>query len=294
MEDLNHFYSQLAKTPPSVSPKVDVSISNNPIMNRDVLKTKLLDLDSIMDYDLTNLIKTCIDQICSDILNQDNFYITLIQNHKFLDSFTKAISSIPIDNTRRLCVNKLTYDYLTLADKGDEYVKHKFVNLCAMINKVAINRLIDLGIDKSTAINMAMSRYSSMSEVVNVKRLNFVICNKDTEIMTEQMIIYIYEKLFNRITPLFEGAMFEYYTDEEADTLGDSFMTIYSAVSLAVLTILNNMTSIDIKKVLTGYSGKWFFEGKPMVRFSLHALSGDFDRINAVVDSLTKGNIYLP
>lgn len=294
MEDLNHFYSQLAKTPPSVSPKVDVSISNNPIMNRDVLKTKLLDLDSIMDYDLTNLIKTCIDQICSDILNQDNFYITLIQNHKFLDSFTKAISSIPIDNTRRLCVNKLTYDYLTLADKGDEYVKHKFVNLCAMINKVAINRLIDLGIDKSTAINMAMSRYSSMSEVVNVKRLNFVICNKDPEIMTEQMIIYIYEKLFNRITPLFEGAMFEYYTDEEADTLGDSFMTIYSAVSLAVLTILNNMTSIDIKKVLTGYSGKWFFEGKPMVRFSLHALSGDFDRINAVVDSLTKGNIYLP
>ncbi len=294
MEDLNHFYSQLAKTPPSVSPKVDVSISNNPIMNRDVLKTKLLDLDSIMDYDLTNLIKTCIDQICSDILNQDNFYITLIQNHKFLDSFTKAISSIPIDNTRRLCVNKLTYDYLTLADKGDEYVKHKFVNLCAMINKVAINRLIDLGIDKSTAINMAMSRYSSMSEVVNVKRLNFVICNKDPEIMTEQMIIYIYEKLFNRITPLFEGAMFEYYTDEEADTLGDSFMTIYSAVSLAVLTILNNMTSIDIKKVLTGYSGKWFFEGKPMVRFSLHALSGDFDRINAVVDSLSKGNIYLP
>lgn len=294
MEDLNHFYSQLAKTPPNVSPKVDVSISNNPIMNRDVLKTKLLDLDSIMDYDLTNLIKTCIDQICSDILNQDNFYITLIQNHKFLDSFTKAISSIPIDNTRRLCVNKLTYDYLTLADKGDEYVKHKFVNLCAMINKVAINRLIDLGIDKSTAINMAMSRYSSMSEVVNVKRLNFVICNKDPEIMTEQMIIYIYEKLFNRITPLFEGAMFEYYTDEEADTLGDSFMTIYSAVSLAVLTILNNMTSIDIKKVLTGYSGKWFFEGKPMVRFSLHALSGDFDRINAVVDSLSKGNIYLP
>lgn len=294
MEDLNHFYSQLAKTPPRVSPNVDVSISNNPIMNRDVLKTKLLDLDSIMDYDLTNLIKTCIDQICSDILNQDNFYITLIQNHKFLDSFTKAISSIPIDNTRRLCVNKLTYDYLTLADKGDEYVKHKFVNLCAMINKVAINRLIDLGIDKSTAINMAMSRYSSMSEVVNVKRLNFVICNKDPEIMTEQMIIYIYEKLFNRITPLFEGAMFEYYTDEEADTLGDSFMTIYSAVSLAVLTILNNMTSIDIKKVLIGYSGKWFFEGKPMVRFSLHALSGDFDRINAVVDSLSKENTYLP
>ena len=294
MEDLNHFYSQLSKTPPRVSPTVDVSISNNPIMNRDVLKTKLLDLDSIMDYDLTNLIKTCIDQICSDILNQDNFYITLIQNHKFLDSFTKAISSIPIDNTRRLCVNKLTYDYLTLADKGDEYVKHRFVNLCAMINKVAIDRLIDLGIDKSTAINMAMSRYSSMSEIVNVKRLNFVICNKDPEIMTEQMIIYIYEKLFNRITPLFEGAMFEYYTDEEADTLGDSFMTIYSAVSLAVLTILNNMTSIDIKKVLIGYSGKWFFEGKPMVRFSLHALSGDFDRINAVVDSLSKENVYLP
>jgi hypothetical protein len=294
MEDLNHFYSQLSKTPPRVSPTVDVSISNNPIMNRDVLKTKLLDLDSIMDYDLTNLIKTCIDQICSDILNQDNFYITLIQNHKFLDSFTKAISSIPIDNTRRLCVNKLTYDYLTLADKGDEYVKHRFVNLCAMINKVAIDRLIDLGIDMSTAVNMAMSRYSSMSEIVNVKRLNFVICNKDPEIMTEQMIIYIYEKLFNRITPLFEGAMFEYYTDEEADTLGDSFMTIYSAVSLAVLTILNNMTSIDIKKVLIGYSGKWFFEGKPMVRFSLHALSGDFDRINAVVDSLSKENVYLP
>lgn len=294
MINLNDFYAQALQTPRPVPTPVDVNLSQDVYLNKDLLKQKLLNLDSIPDYELSNLIRTCIDQICSDIMSQDDFYINLIQNHKFLDAFVKVMSSIPIDNQKRLCCNKLTYDYLTLADKGDEYVKHRFLNLSRVINSTAITRLKDLGLDVDTACNMALSRYSSITEEVNVKRLNFVICNKDPEIMTEQMIIYIYERLFDRITPLFEGSMFEWYDNKEADELGEGFMMIYSAISLAVLTILNNMTSIDIRRVLIGYSGKWFFNGKPPVRFSMHALSGDFARINAIVESLAGEGVYLP
>lgn len=294
MNTLDDFYRQVLQTPRYESPKIDIEVSKDVFLNRDLLKQKLLDLDSLKDYELTNLIRTCIDQICSDVMSQDDFYINLIQNHKFLDAFIKVMVSIPIDNHKRLCCNKLTYDYLTLADKGDEYVKHRFLNLSKVINSAAITRLKDLGLDLDTSCNMALSRYSSITEEVNVKRLNFVICNKDPEIMTEQMIIYIYERLFDRATPLFEGAMFEWYNSKEIDELGESFMIIYSAISLAVLTILNNMTSIDIRRILIGYSGKWFFNGKPPVRFSLHALSGDFARVNAVTESLASEGVYLP
>lgn len=294
MGNLNNFYRKVLETPIVVPQQAEVNVMDNPVLNRDVLKEKLYSIDTIADYDLVNLIKTCVDQICSDILKQDIFYINLIQNHKFLDAYVKVMSSIPIDDTRRLCCNKLTYDYLTLADRGDEYIKRKFLDLSKVTNEKAISRLLDLGIDPTTATNMAMSRYSSITEDVNVKRLNFVICNKDPEIMTEQMIIYIYEKLFNRVTPLFEGAMFEWYTNEEAEELGESFMTIYSAISLAVLTILNNMTSMDIRRVLMGYSKNWMYKRKPPVRFSVHALSGDFARINAVVEALSIENVYLP
>lgn len=293
-DDLKAFYKQVLETKPEPKEVVDVSIMKNPLLNRDLLKIRLSKIDELREIDVTDLLRICIDQLCNDILNQDKFYLNLIQHHKFIDCFIKVLSIMPIDETKRLCANKLAYDYLTLADKGDIYIKQKLLVLSQIVNKNTISKLISLGLDKETSCNIAMVRHSSSTEEVNAKRLHFVLCNKSSEVMTEQMIVYIYETLFRRITPIFEAAMFEFYDDSQMDSFGDEFMTVYSAISLAVLTILNNMTLQDIRQVLAAYSKRWFYSDRPPVRFSLKCINGEYSRINYIVEQLSAEGIYIP
>lgn len=292
--DLKEFYKQVLETPPEEKEVVEVSVMQNPLLNRDVLKIRLSKIEELKEVEVVDLLRICIDQLCNDILNQDQFYLNLIHHHKFIDCFIKVLSIIPIDETKRLCSNKLAYDYLTLADKGDIYVKQKLLVLSQIVNKNTILKLKSLGLDHETSCNIAMVRHSSSREEVNAKRLHFVLCNKSSKVMTEQMIIYIYETLFRRITPIFEAAMFEVYDDNQIDSFGDEFMTIYSAISLSILTIINNMTLDDIRTILTAYSKRWFYSDRPPVRFSLKCISGDYNRINYMVELLGAEGIYIP
>ena len=127
-----------------------------------------------------------------------------------------------------------------------------------------------------------------------MKRLNFVICSKDPNVMTEQNIVWIYEKLFDQVSNLFYGIMFEVYTPQQIEDFGESFMEIYGAISLAVLDIINNMTSDAMKRVLAGYYEEWEYMNKPSVRFSLRSLSGDYSHITRVVEYLDSVGKYLP
>ena len=54
------------------------------------------------------------------------------------------------------------------------------------------------------------------------------------------------------------------------------------------------MTSDNIRKVLIGYESEWQYEGKPPVRFSLHALSNDYSRISRVVEYLNSTGRLIP
>ena len=112
--------------------------------------------------------------------------------------------------------------------------------------------------------------------------------------MTEQMIVWIYEKLFDRISPLFYGIMFEVYSSQEEQDFGENFMEIYGTVSLACLDILNNMTSENISAVINRYIKDWEYNGKPRVRFSLRSLSGDYSRISRVVENIVANGSYVP
>lgn len=290
------FINRVCQEPLKEKIMVDVNIADNPIVNKEVFYNNLYNVDNIPDYELYNIIKGSIDVIISDITNHyDSKYIQAFINVKFLTCFIKVMSSIPITYERRLCCNKLAYDYLTYkTDDPNEAIKQLFLNLSKVVNKIIIIQLYAIGLDEKISANLALVRYSSTNEVVNVKRLNFAIESMPIEIMTEQTIIYIYEKLFDRAGSIFDGTMFEVYTEEEEDLYGDEFMEIYSTISLAVLTILNNMPSQDIRAIISKYIKTYKFNNCPKTRFSLRALSSEFSRVSDIVEELRRSGVYVP
>ena len=110
-----------------------------------------------------------------------------------------------------------------------------------------------------------------------------------------QMIIYIFEKLFDHIGELFTTTMLEYYVTVEGMDNDSDFMETMSSIYSAILTIVNNMSMADIRQLIELYYKDWVYAGRPRVKVSLRTLSADYGRITQVVDMLEKQyQIYIP
>lgn len=288
-QPLNGFFEKAINTVPKIN-KVEPDFNS---FNQSAFKNSLNGILNMDEHHIAVLVKNNIDEISEDILSGTISYIHIFSNHNFINGFIRAIGSIPINYKIRLACNKLAYDYFTSTNAVPE-IKQKYLHISRVVNRLEINQLMSLGIDENTACNLALCRYSSPNDRTNVKRLNFTLYHKDPNVMNEQMIVWIYEKLFDRISPLFYGTMFEVYSSQQEEDFGENFMEIYGTVGLACLDILNNMPSDKIRKVLDGYIDDWEFRGRPTVRFSLRSLSGDYSRITRVVESIMVNGKYVP
>ena len=242
---------------------------------------------------LINIIKSNIGTISNDILENETKYSNMLRDIRFIVPFIKAIRSVPLEYSTRLMCNKIAYDYFT-SENPDTMIKQQYLDMSNIINNNYIEKLKSIGLDQNTACNLALCRFSSKNEITNVKRLNFSIYFRDPCIMDEQKIVWIYEKLFDSITDLFLGTMFEVYDESEEDDFGDSFIEIYGSVSNAVLIILNNMSEDKIELVLAKYSKMWIEKGKPKTRFNLRSISNDYSKVLNIVEDMNKNNLMVP
>ncbi len=284
---------------PYVKPKyVNVNILQNPVFNLQVLKDMLMNINNLTDQQLYNLVMGSYDNILSDIFinsspDLQQQYLNIFIHPRFLTILNQVMYKVQLSYDNRIYCNKIIYDYLTIGN-GDQYTKDLLLALAKTVNRDIIPSLIGLGLSEDLATTLAISRFSSKKELVNIKRLNFVICTSSPEIMTEQMIVYIYEKLISNFTFLFEGTMFDLC---DYNTVTEDFAEIYSMISLAILTILNNMPSDKIRAVLVAYTGDYnsIMNTNHCVRFSMQSLSMDYYRIIQVIEYLrTIENIYVP
>lgn len=275
---------------------IKIDMTKNPLVNRTFFKDYINDIDNIQPVDLYNLIKETHKSILSDIMtHNDTQYIDVFTNSRFLSTLIQVLGSVTLDYEERICCNKLAYDYFTVRN-NDPYIKELFYTLSKIVNRDLIPTLVAIGIPENTASQLVMARYSSNREITNVKRVNFIISMGSKEIMTEQNIVYIYETLFDRFSPLFIGTMIDVYNDEE-EWVTEDIMEIYSTISLVVLLILNNMPSDKIRKVLIAYAGDFYalYNTKPNAyRFSMNSLSADYSRITYVVEALKLEGTYVP
>ena len=258
--------------------------------SREAFEDTLKNIRNLSEHDMFNFIKSNIDFIDKGILDKDPAIVSMLVDIHFLKPYDMVVRSMPITGMRKLCVNKVWYDYFT-SDLNNIHVRNILFELSRFVNANEINQLKAIGLDEDTACNLASSRYSSINENINIKRVNFVICSKDPDIMTEQTIVWIYEKLFDRVGQLFTTTMLEYYVPAENDEV---FMENLSTIYLSILTIVNNLPTDSIFKVLKGYIMNWEYVGKPRVRMSLRSLSADFGRIAYAVEVLMGQGQFVP
>ena len=249
-------------------------------------------LDQLNDADCYNFIKGNMEYMAGRIINGEWKYPEVLLSQRFLGTYQRVLTSIPITNMIRVASNIICYEYIT--QRVNDGNLDKMLLMSRTVNYPYIQALVGIGLPDKIAAKLTLCRFSSLKESTNIRRLNFTMAKQDPDIMTCQMIVWIYEKLFDQAGELFEQTMFEYYSPEQELDLGNDFSEVYSTISLAILTIVNNMTMANIDRIIRNYIADWQYNGRPPVRFSLISLSGDYNRIQTIVEMIQKEGTYVP
>lgn len=274
---------------------VTIDFTKNLLMTPDMLREKFLHIDTMSDADLYNLFKQYFNEILDTIfINKDQYMISLFNNARFITVATQAMYSIEITDTQRKRCNKLAYDYLVKKEGvKDETVSDLLVSFSKVINKDVIPRLCGLGLSGNVSSMIALARYSSEKEIINVKRLNKVIMKQSAKIMTEQMIVDIYCILYKSALDLFEGVMYDVVSHQN---MNQNEKEIYGTISLAVLDIINELPLNFIEEVLRRFTdNKQMLYPDNGLRFNIESFSPqDYPRLLAIIDKLKAEHIYIP
>ena len=220
----------------------------------DTIVAKIRNIDNIDD----NHIKDIIKRQHSLILNYDLFLMdsetrkeaqTLFSNKRFLSNLLDIIGLLDISYHEKICLNKLAYDYYQ-NDIKDPEVSNLLFQLTTAVNGKDVVVLSGI-LGMSGAKTLAMIRNSSFKEEKCIHRVNTYIIKCGMNLST-QSIINIYCFLFDRFSTLFNYTMLESAPPELS--LTPSEMDNYNSISLAIIAILDSMTSNDILTVVRNYA----------------------------------------
>lgn len=274
-----------------------INIANNPNINGSLLDNIINNgtINNYSDQELFILLSNNLGKVLLNIFEKkDKKYIKMIISDRFLRVLIQVVNNIEIDYMNKIYLSKLCYDYINLDDKfKNATISNMIYKLAIITNKKHIPLLIGLGIPEDIACYIVLSRYSTDNEFKNINRMNFVIMTARYK-FTEQIIVYIYQYLFERVTMLFEATMLdvldtteEWYTKE----IGER----YSLITNAVLDILNSLPSDAIRRVLDDYVQLYHisYMGKK-TRCDLRCLSSDYERIRIIAEDMISKGIRLP
>lgn len=284
--------------------KKPIGKSNIEFKSSSDITISLCCVDTLQDHELYNIISKSYKSILRDIYKKDQLsYIDLFTRPRFITMLSKVLSITAIDREEQTHCNKLIYDFLTIKDdvkniSENEYkqLKDLMLNLAKVVNVTVTAGLKAIGLTDYLSTYIALTRYSSFDEKLNVTRLNLLILTQSPELMTEQTIINIYQTLFDGVSDLFKSTMFDVY-DENEEWIRDNpdIIEVYSNISNAVLLILESLPSAMIRQILISYHGDLtMWKVGKLTRFKLSAISsGDFPKTSNVIEILKDEGIYI-
>lgn len=248
-------------------------------------------LDNINEMDnntLVNIVSNNLYTLIDNMVESPNKeYIKAFNNERFISTLITCISGVNMMDKYLMYINKIAYDYINQkCNESNESMIKLYLELGKRVNIRLFSKLMGRGISENTAAYILISRFSSQDEMINTHRLNKTLMKSDPDFMTPQMIIYIYEDLFNNLTELFKHVMYDAYTKEQIFKVnGKHASEIYSNISLAIADILNGAPSQNIYTVIKSYGDDYSVLGGGNVRFNIRSLAVcDYSRILSMVD----------
>lgn len=212
---------------------------------------KITNIDSLNEDEIKNIIvrqhKMILDyDLFLSSTESRKYAQELFTNKRFLQIFLQVIGFLQLSKDEIICVNKLAYDYYIMINKDPE-VSDLLLQISYQINNVLVIKLSGkLGMNGSRVLSMIAN--SSFKEDKNIHRINTFLVKYGE--LSVQDIIDIYCILFERFSNLFIFSMLEY----KCNNMTNSQLKTFDNISLALLAILDSMTSEDIKKILYDYA----------------------------------------
>ena len=290
------FDEVVKKLPLEVNPKnVYLSMDDT---NIDSIKKRLFKLDELSDEELYHLVSNTYSYILDEIFISKNMDLIkfLYTNPRFLMTFNNVMSrpDVKLSYLQMVYCNKLAYDYFTAKGDKDDYIKALLINLIKTVNRSVTPGLVGLGLGEELASYLTNARFSSLKEQIQVKRLNLVIINQSTDIMNLQMIINIYGKLFDRITTLFDGIMYDYWPVDQFAS--KEMEDVYATINVAILEIVNNLPEDIMYHLLKNfYESHQLINLNKKVRFNIYSFcKDDYPRLDYTLQVLNSEGIVLP
>lgn len=280
---------------------VTIDFSANVLLTNDMLADKIKSLDNLSDQDIYILVRDYYDTILTDIFeskdnNKKSDFIDLFMQPKFIIALTQVMYNIPPENItsqtkRRL--NKMSFDYLMIDENDrDKYISGLLMALSKTVNRDKIPRLCTIPLPEDMASLLALARYSSEKEVLNVKRLNKVLMSQPLTSLSEQKIVDIYLALFEHVLPLFTGVLLDVVSPQN---MNSNSSEIYGLITLAMLDIMNELPIADIKTGLVRFeeTRQIWYPDSPL-RLNLESCSEeDYPRVLCAIDQLKTEGIYI-
>lgn len=253
---------------------------------------KLKDVDNLTDEELGSILDTSYDTILSRL--SDNSKIEnvmlirqLFNNKRFVQFFKNCIGQKQLSYTNKVIINKIIYGYKNqIQFKPLKDILDIMKEISNIINLQDVAKLQSLGLSRDFISLLANAANSSSSKNKCVKRVDSLIYNSENEEeLTEQMLVDIYSILFGLdILSLVEGVLLDQYPKDVLQNASKS-SELYYRINLAVIDIINSMSSDDIEAILIFYKQLCSCYGQDNLRFNF-ILSNDYERINNVIEKL--------
>ena len=284
---------------PKQEPIRAMDIIHSPHFNLQALEEMLMNASKMNDQELFEFVKVHYKNILDTVFEKPE-NIRYFLDLRFLQAITSVLSNVKIDLLTKINACKIVYDYMSLPnDQRDPMIYTAIQNMGKAVLKDTIMYLVSNGVPEYYALYMTCAMHSTKNAHINIQRLHYIIATSEQGTFTEQSIIniYIHMSRYHGLTMTDLLSSFMMLT-EDKNIENEYINEMYSTISLAVLDMLNSMTSHDIKSVLTAYSNEFIMKyggDRSIVRFSLRdGISGDYDRIKEIANHLTDSGYYVP
>jgi len=251
---------------------------------------KIKDIDSLNDDEL----KEIIVRQYSTILNYDLFLsvpetrnaaLELFTNKRFLKLFFDIVGLLELSESQIICINKLAYDYYSLADKDIE-ICEILMNISNIVNNILVIKL-SASLGMYNARVLAMVSNSTFRVDKKVHRINTFLLKCGMQ-LSVQNIIDIYLIIFDsRFKDLFINTMLESIDSLSDDDKANAILVNnYNNISIALIKILDSMISRDIEQVLLNYVYSLQILASPKLRFGFKGSSAIPARIVTIIQNI--------